>query len=304
MTDARDRLRVVPGGAVIGATLGEGLIARGVGKTYKKRPVVRNVSVQVRRGEAVGLLGPNGAGKTTTFYMIVGLVRPDTGSITLDGADLTMLPMYRRARMGIGYLPQEASVFRGLNVEQNIMAALEVVESDPTERNVACDALLAEFGIGHLRRTPALALSGGERRRVEIARALATRPSYILLDEPLAGIDPIAVGEIRDMVSHLKHRGLGVLITDHNVRETLEIIDRAYIMHDGQVLMEGPPREVVAHADVRRVYLGEKFSLLGAKDYTLRKDGGFGGDGTSHPMLALRRLGGFRGFHYADEFHD
>jgi lipopolysaccharide export system ATP-binding protein len=261
MTDARDRLRVVPGGAAIGVTIGEGLIARGVGKTYKKRPVVRNVSVQVRRGEAVGLLGPNGAGKTTTFYMIVGLVRPDTGSITLDGADLTMQPMYRRARMGIGYLPQEASVFRGLNVEQNIMAALEVVESDPTERAVACDALLAEFGIGHLRRTPALALSGGERRRVEIARALATRPSYILLDEPLAGIDPIAVGEIRDMVSHLKHRGLGVLITDHNVRETLEIIDRAYIMHDGQVLMEGAPREVVAHADVRRVYLGEKFSM-------------------------------------------
>jgi lipopolysaccharide export system ATP-binding protein len=252
----REKLRVLPGGAG-----GEGLIARGVGKTYKKRPVVRNVSVQVRRGEAVGLLGPNGAGKTTTFYMIVGLVRPDTGSITLDGADLTMQPMYRRARMGIGYLPQEASVFRGLNVEQNIMAALEVVESDASERAIACDALLAEFGIGHLRRTPALALSGGERRRVEIARALATRPSYILLDEPLAGIDPIAVGEIRDMVSHLKHRGLGVLITDHNVRETLEIIDRAYIMHDGQVLMEGAPREVVAHADVRRVYLGERFSM-------------------------------------------
>jgi lipopolysaccharide export system ATP-binding protein len=257
MTDStRDKLRVLPGGAG-----GEGLIARGVGKTYKKRPVVRNVSVQVRRGEAVGLLGPNGAGKTTTFYMIVGLVRPDTGSITLDGADLTMQPMYRRARMGIGYLPQEASVFRGLNVEQNIMAALEVIESDPAERAIACDALLAEFGIGHLRRTPALALSGGERRRVEIARALATRPSYILLDEPLAGIDPIAVGEIRDMVSHLKHRGLGVLITDHNVRETLEIIDRAYIMHDGQVLMEGSPKDVVSHADVRRVYLGEKFSM-------------------------------------------
>ena len=253
---ARESLRVLEGGGG-----GEGLIARGVGKTYKKRPVVRNVSVQVRRGEAVGLLGPNGAGKTTTFYMIVGLVRPDTGSITLDGADLTLQPMYRRARMGIGYLPQEASVFRGLNVEQNVMAALEVVERDAEKRVVACDALLAEFGIGHLRRTPALALSGGERRRVEIARALATRPSYILLDEPLAGIDPIAVGEIRDMVSHLKHRGLGVLITDHNVRETLEIIDRAYIMHDGQVLMEGAPREVVAHADVRRVYLGERFSM-------------------------------------------
>jgi lipopolysaccharide export system ATP-binding protein len=250
---ARDKLRVLQGGA--------GLVASGVGKTYKKRPVVRNVSVQVRRGEAVGLLGPNGAGKTTTFYMIVGLVRSETGTITLDGDDITLQPMYRRARMGIGYLPQEASVFRGLNVEQNIMAALEVVESDPDARGVACDALLAEFGIGHLRRTPALALSGGERRRVEIARALATRPSYILLDEPLAGIDPIAVGEIRDMVSHLKHRGLGVLITDHNVRETLEIIDRAYIMHDGQVLMEGTPKDVVAHADVRRVYLGERFSM-------------------------------------------
>ncbi len=252
-TQAPESLRVVQGSG--------GLVASGVGKTYKKRPVVRNVSVQVRRGEAVGLLGPNGAGKTTTFYMITGLVRPDTGSITLDGQDITMLPMYRRARMGIGYLPQEASVFRGLNVEQNIMAALEVIEPDQDKRNLACDSLLAEFGIGHLRRTPALALSGGERRRVEIARCLATQPSYILLDEPLAGIDPIAVGEIRDLVRHLKHRGLGVLITDHNVRETLEIIDRAYIMHDGQVLMEGAPQEVVAHADVRRVYLGERFSL-------------------------------------------
>jgi lipopolysaccharide export system ATP-binding protein len=239
----------------------EGLSAVGVGKTYKKRPVVRNVSVSVRRGEAVGLLGPNGAGKTTTFYMIVGLVRPDTGGITLDGADITTLPMYRRARLGIGYLPQEASVFRGLNVAQNVMAALEVVEPDPGRRERSLDALLAEFGIAHLRRTPALALSGGERRRVEIARALASQPSYILLDEPLAGIDPIAVGEIRDLVGHLKHRGIGVLITDHNVRETLEIIDRAYIMHDGEVLMEGRPDEVVAHEDVRRVYLGERFTL-------------------------------------------
>jgi lipopolysaccharide export system ATP-binding protein len=246
-------LRVVQGSA--------GLAAVGVGKTYKKRPVVRNVTVTLRRGEAVGLLGPNGAGKTTTFYMITGLVRPDTGSIGLDGADITLLPMYRRARLGIGYLPQEASVFRGLNVEQNVMAALEVVEADPDRRDLMLDELLAEFGISHLRRTPALALSGGERRRVEIARALATQPAYILLDEPLAGIDPIAVGEIRDLVSHLKHRGIGVLITDHNVRETLEIIDRAYIMHDGQVLMEGRPHEVVAHADVRRFYLGERFSL-------------------------------------------
>jgi len=238
-----------------------GLIASGLGKTYNKRPVVRNVTLRLRRGEAVGLLGPNGAGKTTTFYMIVGLVRPDTGAISLDGAEITQLPMYRRARLGVGYLPQEASVFRGLNVERNIMAALEVVEPDRDRRDQMLDGLLAEFGIGHLRRTPALALSGGERRRVEIARALATQPAYILLDEPLAGIDPIAVGEIRDLVSHLKHRGIGVLITDHNVRETLEIIDRAYIMHDGQVLMEGRPQEVVAHEGVRRVYLGERFSL-------------------------------------------
>ena len=260
-------LRVVAGGAQaasnapVAAFAGPGLVASGVGKVYRKRPVVRNVSVSVRRGEAVGLLGPNGAGKTTTFYMIVGLVRPDTGSIRLDGTDITGLPMYRRARLGIGYLPQEASVFRGLNVEQNITAALEVVESDGARREQMLDELLAEFGIGHLRRTPALALSGGERRRVEIARALATQPSYILLDEPLAGIDPIAVGEIRDLVGHLKDRGIGVLITDHNVRETLEIIDRAYILHDGQVLMEGQPHEVVAHEGVRRVYLGERFSL-------------------------------------------
>jgi len=259
MSDSRTAadLRVIAGGQ--GG--GQGLSAIGVGKTYKKRPVVRNVSVNLRRGEAVGLLGPNGAGKTTTFYMIVGLVRPDTGSITLDGADITTLPMFRRARLGIGYLPQEASVFRGLNVEQNIMAALEVVEPDRGKREQMLDELLAEFGISHLRRTPALALSGGERRRTEIARALATQPGYILLDEPLAGIDPIAVGEIRDLVSHLKDRDIGVLITDHNVRETLEIIDRAYILHDGQVLMEGKPEEVVAHVDVRRVYLGERFSL-------------------------------------------
>jgi lipopolysaccharide export system ATP-binding protein len=249
MTD----LRVLPGSG--------GLVARGIGKVYRRRPVVRNVSLSLRRGEAVGLLGPNGAGKTTTFYMIVGLVRPDAGAITLDGHDITGLPMFRRARLGIGYLPQEASIFRGLTVEQNILATLEVVEGDAERREQACEALLAEFGILHLRRTAALALSGGERRRVEIARALATQPAYILLDEPLAGIDPIAVGEIRDLVGHLKDRGIGVLITDHNVRETLEIIDRAYIMHDGQVLMEGPPDEVVAHADVRRVYLGERFSL-------------------------------------------
>ena len=238
-----------------------GLVATGLGKTYKKRPVVRNVSISVRRGEAVGLLGPNGAGKTTTFYMIVGLIKPDTGAIKLDDADITVLPMYRRARLGIGYLPQEASIFRGLNVEQNIMAALEVVEPRLDRRETMLDELLSEFGITHLRRAPSLALSGGERRRLEIARALASQPSYILLDEPLAGIDPIAVGEIRDLISHLKDRGIGVLITDHNVREALEIVDRAYVMHDGQVLMEGEPREVVANDDVRRVYLGEMFSL-------------------------------------------
>nr|WP_249201895.1 LPS export ABC transporter ATP-binding protein [Gluconobacter sp. Dm-74] len=237
------------------------MVASGIGKSYKKRAVVKNVSLQVQRGEAVGLLGPNGAGKTTSFYMIVGLVQPDTGTITLDGADITQLPMYRRARLGVGYLPQEASIFRGLNVEQNIMAALEVVEPAPEKRDLMLNGLLAEFGITHLRRSPSLALSGGERRRLEIARALASQPNYILLDEPLAGIDPIAVGEIRDLVSHLKDRGIGVLITDHNVRETLEVIDRAYIMHGGQVLMEGTPEAIVANEDVRRVYLGENFSL-------------------------------------------
>jgi lipopolysaccharide export system ATP-binding protein len=209
----------------------------------------------------VGLLGPNGAGKTTCFYIITGLILPDHGSITLDGMEVTSLPMYRRARLGIGYLPQEASIFRGLSVEDNIRAALEVVEPERDRREQMLDNLLAEFGIGHLRRAPALALSGGERRRCEIARALATHPAYILLDEPLAGIDPIAVAEIRDLVKHLKNRGIGVLITDHNVRETLEIIDRAYIMHDGKLLMEGTPQDIVADEGVRRVYLGERFSL-------------------------------------------
>jgi len=253
MNEATPQMKVVPGSG--------GLYATGLGKRYKKRPVVRNVSLSVQRGEAVGLLGPNGAGKTTTFYMITGLVQPDEGRVMMDGHDVTMLPMYRRARLGLGYLPQEASIFRGLTVEQNISAALEVVEPEADRRAAMLDELLAEFGIAHLRRAPALALSGGERRRCEIARALATHPSYILLDEPLAGIDPIAVGEIRDLVKHLKDRGIGVLITDHNVRETLEIIDRAYILHDGKVLMEGNPQEIVANEDVRRVYLGEKFSL-------------------------------------------
>ena len=238
-----------------------GLVASDLTKRFKKRPVLRGVSIAVKRGEAVGLLGPNGAGKTTCFYLIVGLVSPDSGSIVLDGNDITHLPMYRRARLGLGYLPQEASIFRGLSVEDNIRATLEVVEDSPDRREATLESLLAEFSISHLRRTPALALSGGERRRVEIARALATNPQFILLDEPLAGIDPIAVGDIRDLVAHLKDRGLGVLITDHNVRETLEIIDRAYILHDGQVLMEGLPRDIVAHEGVRRVYLGERFSL-------------------------------------------
>jgi lipopolysaccharide export system ATP-binding protein len=238
-----------------------GLVATNLGKSFKKRPVLRDVTVSVQRGEAVGLLGPNGAGKTTCFYIITGLIAPDVGTITLDGHDITDLPMYRRARLGIGYLPQEPSIFRGLTVEQNIRAVLEVVEPAPEAREATLDALLAEFSITHLRRAPALALSGGERRRVEIARALATQPHFILLDEPLAGIDPIAVADIRDLVAHLKHRGIGVLITDHNVRETLDIVDRAYILHEGRVLMEGKPMEIVWDANVRRVYLGERFSL-------------------------------------------
>lgn len=238
-----------------------GLKAQNIGKSYSKKPVVRDVSLSVQRGEAVGLLGPNGAGKTTCFYMVTGLIQPDYGSIILDGNDITALPMYRRARLGVGYLPQESSIFRGMTVEQNIMAVLEVTEPVREKCHILLDELLGEFSITHLRQAPAIALSGGERRRVEIARALASNPSFILLDEPLAGIDPIAVGEIRMLVSHLKDRGLGVLITDHNVRETLEIIDRAYIMHDGVVLMEGTPQEIVNDDEVRRVYLGERFSL-------------------------------------------
>ncbi len=238
-----------------------GLCGYGLGKSFKRRPVLRAVNITVQRGEVVGLLGPNGAGKTTCFYIITGLIAADTGVVTLDGQDITDLPMYRRARRGIGYLPQEASIFRGLTVEQNIRAILEVVEPQPEQREAQLDALLAEFSITHLRRAPAMALSGGERRRCEIARALATQPHFILLDEPLAGIDPIAVSDIRDLIGHLKDRGIGVLITDHNVRETLDIVDRAYILHAGQVLMEGSPAEIVADADVRRVFLGERFSL-------------------------------------------
>ena len=238
-----------------------GLVAKNMGKRFKKRPVVRGVSLTLQRGEVVGLLGPNGAGKTTCFYMITGLMPPDYGSIILDGNDITDLPMYRRARLGIGYLPQEASIFRGLSVENNIRAVLEVVEKSRDRREAILEALLAEFSITHLRRTPALALSGGERRRVEIARALASNPHFILLDEPFAGIDPIAVGDIRDLVAHLKDRGIGVLITDHNVRETLDVIDRAYIIHDGMMLMEGAPNDIVGNEDVRRVYLGDRFNL-------------------------------------------
>jgi lipopolysaccharide export system ATP-binding protein len=240
---------------------GEGLVVTGLGKSYRRRPVVRDVSLELHRGEAVGLLGPNGAGKTTCFYMVIGLVPADSGSISIDGIDLTPLPMYRRARLGLGYLPQEASIFRGLSVEDNIRAVLELVEPDRVTRAHRLDELLGEFSITHLRRTPASALSGGERRRVEIARCLATDPSFVLLDEPFAGVDPIAVNDIRILVGHLKERGIGVLITDHNVRETLEIIDRAYILHDGCVLMNGTPEEVVADENVRRVYLGQEFRI-------------------------------------------
>ena len=238
-----------------------GLQARGIGKNFGNKRVVRNVSIGVRRGEAVGLLGPNGAGKTTTFYMLSGLMQADEGNIFLDANDVTETPLYQRARLGIGYLPQESSIFRGLSVEKNIRAVLEITESNADLRDSMLEELLAEFGIGHLRNTPSINLSGGERRRLEIARALAARPSFLLLDEPLAGIDPIAVADIRDLISQLKEHGLGVLITDHNVRETLEIVERAYIIHDGAVLMEGTPEEVVGHSGVREVYLGNNFLI-------------------------------------------
>ncbi|OYU89139.1 MAG: LPS export ABC transporter ATP-binding protein [Bradyrhizobiaceae bacterium PARB1] len=237
------------------------LAVHGVKKTYGSRQVVRGVSIYVRRGEAVGLLGPNGAGKTTVFYMITGLIAADSGAIELDGHDVTKLPMYQRARLGIGYLPQEASIFRGLTVEQNIRAVLEVIEPSRKKREYELDALLDEFNVTRLRKSPSIALSGGERRRVEIARALATRPNYMLLDEPFAGIDPIAVGDIQDLVRHLTNRGIGVLITDHNVRETLGLTDRAYIVYAGEILTEGTPEQIVADPDVRRLYLGEEFRL-------------------------------------------
>lgn len=235
------------------------LTAYDVKKSYRKRMVVKGVSLAVGRGESVGLLGPNGAGKTTVFYMITGLVPADDGRITIDGENVTPLPMYQRARLGIGYLPQEASIFRGLTVEQNIMAVLELVEPDKKKRKEQLDSLLEEFSITRLRKSPSMALSGGERRRCEIARALASRPSFMLLDEPFAGIDPIAVGDIQQLVRHLTERGIGVLITDHNVRETLSLIDRAYIIYDGQVLTQGKPSEIIANEDVRRVYLGDMF---------------------------------------------
>ena len=239
----------------------KGLVAQHLSKSYKKRPVLHDVSMHVQRGEAVALLGPNGAGKTTSFYIMTGLINADNGKILLDGHDVTDLPMYRRARLGIGYLPQESSIFRGLNVEDNLRAVIQAQDLRAEAQERLLEELLSEFSIEHLRRTPAPALSGGERRRVEIARALACRPSFMLLDEPLAGIDPIAVGDIRQLISYLKTKGIGVLITDHNVRDCLEIVDRAYILHDGRVLMEGTPDDIVSHEDVRRVYLGEGFSL-------------------------------------------
>jgi lipopolysaccharide export system ATP-binding protein len=238
-----------------------GLVIRGLRKSYKRRPVIRDVSMELSRGEVVALLGPNGSGKTTCFYVIAGLVSPEAGEVRIDGRDVTTLPMYRRARLGIGYLPQEVSIFRGLNVEDNILAVLEIALSDRHKRRERLEELLSEFSITHLRRAPALALSGGERRRVEIARCLAADPKYLLLDEPFAGVDPIAVGEIRHLVADLKRRGIGVLITDHNVRETLEIVDRAYILHDGKVLMSGTTDEVVRDENVRRVYLGQNFRV-------------------------------------------
>jgi lipopolysaccharide export system ATP-binding protein len=247
---------------VLSVTEGDvGLRVNGLRKSYRRRPVIRDVSLTLDRAEVVALLGPNGSGKTTCFYAIAGLVTPEGGQVIIDGREVTSLPMYRRALLGIGYLPQEMSIFRGLSVEDNILAILEISERDKTARREKLEELLSEFSISHLRRAPALALSGGERRRVEIARCLAANPNYVLLDEPFAGVDPIAVGEIRGLVHDLKNRGIGVLITDHNVRETLEIVDRAYILHDGKVLMSGTTDEVVRDENVRRVYLGQSFRV-------------------------------------------
>lgn len=241
-------------------SIGQGLVTTGLAKTFGKRQVVRDVSISLQRGEVVGLLGPNGAGKTTCFYMIMGLIPTDGGSISIDGANVTTLPMYQRARLGLGYLPQEASIFRGMTVEENIMAVVELVVRDRDERHAQVDALLAELNITHLREQSATSLSGGERRRVEIARALASKPSFMLLDEPFTGIDPLSVADISDLVGYLKDRGLGVLITDHQVRETLQIVDRASIIYEGSVLFEGTPDAVLQSEEVRRVYLGERFA--------------------------------------------
>ncbi len=238
-----------------------GLRVENLRKAYRKRVVIRDFSMELNRGEVVALLGPNGSGKTTTFYAVAGLLTPEGGRVMIDGRDATTLPMYRRAKLGIGYLPQEMSIFRGLSVEDNVTAILDITYSDRHKRRERLEELLSEFSIEHLRRAPALALSGGERRRVEIARCLAANPKYLLLDEPFAGVDPISVGDIRHLVSDLKKRGIGVLITDHNVRETLEIVDRAYILHDGRVLMSGTPEEVVENENVRRVYLGDNFRI-------------------------------------------
>ena len=239
----------------------DGLCVVSLAKSYDKRPVLSDVSLSVAQGEVVGLLGPNGAGKTTCFYSIMGLVKPDSGRIMLDGSDITQLPMYRRAILGLGYLPQETSIFRGMTVEQNIGSVLELIEPDSATRQARLDQLIGEFGLEKLRDSPAMALSGGERRRCEIARALAADPSIMLLDEPFAGIDPISIADIRDLVKELKTRSIGVLITDHNVRETLDIVDRACIIYDGKVLFAGSPQELVADSEVRRLYLGEGFSL-------------------------------------------
>ncbi|MEP3845933.1 MAG: LPS export ABC transporter ATP-binding protein [Paracoccaceae bacterium] len=236
-----------------------GLIIDHLRKSYRKKVVIRDFSMELQKGEVVALLGPNGSGKTTTFYSVAGLVMPEGGTVQVDGTDVTTWPMYRRAQIGIGYLPQETSIFRGLSVQENIAAVLDIAESNRHKRRERLEELLSDFSIEHLRRAPALALSGGERRRVEIARALAASPKYLLLDEPFAGVDPISVGDIRSLVSELKTRGIGVLITDHNVRETLEIVDRAYILHDGRVLMSGTPEDVVENENVRRVYLGDNF---------------------------------------------
>ena len=241
---------------------GGGLVVEGLRKSYRRRQVIRDVNLRLDRGEVVALLGPNGSGKTTVFYAIAGLVPPDGGRVTLDGVDITGLPMYRRARLGLGYLPQEVSIFRGLSVEDNIAAVLEIVEPDRHKRRERLEELLADFSIEHLRAAIAMSLSGGERRRVEIARCLAANPKYLLLDEPFAGVDPISLDDIRHLVQDLCRRGIGVLVTDHNVRETLEIVDRAYILHDGRVLMSGTADEVVRDENVRRVYLGERFRIL------------------------------------------